>query len=382
MKHVRWYVAGLLCLATIINYVDRQTWSITAPIVSNVIKQAFSQDDVAAVKAQALRDLASAEGYAGKSAAVLRKIVDEEYERQIAMLKTAQVPGDQELARMPKHDRRRCELIKQALDDRVKALIALVMLAFEIGYILGPTPLGWLLDRLGTRRGYPITMALWSAAGIITVLSLQIGNSIHALFPVAVIPVVIGFAFCRFILGVGEAGNWPAAIKSIGEWFPTKERSFAIGIFNSGSSIGAFAAPFIIKAMIDADKNIWQPPYVVAGVIGYLWIVVWLYFYHEPEKHPLLRKEEYAYITSDRLGQDSAEALGTLPWYEGLKYRQVRGVLLSRFCAENVWKFSMYWLPLYLTQARGVKLNDMFMYVALAALSGLNPRGWTEGGGI
>jgi len=369
MKHVRWYIAGLLCLATIINYLDRQTFSITTPIVGNVIKLSLPERDVAAVKAQAEKNLAMAEGYVGQNAADIRALVDAEYRRQLILLRTAKVPGDQELAQMPERERTRYDIVKKALDDRVKALIAIVMIAFEIGYILGPTPLGWLLDRLGTRRGYPITMALWSAAGIITVFALQIGNSIHLLFPVTLIPVVLGFAFCRFILGVGEAGNWPAAIKTIGEWFPTRERSFAVGIFNSGSSAGAFAAPFFIKAMIDADKGTWQPPFIVAGLIGYVWIVAWLYFYHSPEKHPRLQKEEYDYITSDRLADDPAREQARLPWYEGLKYRQVRGVLLSRFCAENLWKFSMYWLPLYLTQARGVKINDMFIFVALAALS-------------
>ena len=369
IRHLRWYIAGLLCLATIINYLDRQTLSITTPIIGNVIKLGLSERDAAAAKAQAQKALARAQGYAGESAADIRAIVDHEYLHQLTLLKTASVPGDQELAQMPERERTRYDIVKKALDDRVKALIAMVMMAFEIGYILGPTPLGLLLDRLGTRRGYPITMAFWSAAGIITVFALQIGGFLGALFHVTVIPVVIGFGFCRFILGVGEAGNWPAAIKTIGEWFPTRERSLAVGIFNSGSSAGAFAAPFFIKAMIDADRRIWQPPYIVAGLIGYLWIVAWLCFYHPPEKHPRLRKEEYDYITSDRPVDDPAREQLRLPWYEGLKYRQVRGVLLSRFCAENLWKFSMYWLPLYLTQARGVKINDMFIFVALAALS-------------
>jgi ACS family hexuronate transporter-like MFS transporter len=370
MKHVRWYIAGLLCLATIINYVDRQTWNVTAPVISNVIKEAFAPRDIAAVKAEARRTLSAAREYRGESKAALAGIVDREYSHQIMLLKTRQVPDESKVAQWPAYDRVRYEAVKKALDDRVKRLISIVMILFEFGYILGPTPLGWLLDRLGTRRGYVITMAVWSAAGIVTVFAWPIGGFIHKLLPMTVIPVVTGFAFCRFLLGVGEAGNWPAAIKTIGEWFPAQERSFAMGIFNSGSSVGAFVAPFVIALLINADKNIWQPPYVVVGLIGYLWIVIWLLLYNSPSKHPRLSKEEYAYIRAGQPVEDAAQAQQKLPWWEGLKYRQVRGVLLSRFCAENLWKFSMYWLPLYLTQARGVKLNTMFfVYVALPALT-------------
>ncbi len=369
MKNFRWYIAGLLCLATIINYVDRQAWSITTPIISNVIKLSFSKSDLDKAKSDAIELIYSSDDFKNLDEAKVKEIVDSEFEKQLNQLKEHKIPKDEDLKKLSAAEKTCYDLVKKAMDGRVKALIMIVMIAFEIGYILGPTPLGWFLDRIGTRKGYPFTMAFWSLAGIITVWALQIGNIIDRFFHLTTIPIIAGFALCRFILGLGESGNWPAAIKTIGEWFPTKERAFAIGIFNSGSSVGAFIAPFVIKALIDADKNIWQPPFIVAGLFGFVWILAWLYLYYAPEKHPKLTKEEYEYIVSDRPKVFPENEMKPLPWYEGLKYRQVRGVLLSRFCAENLWKFSMYWLPLYLTQSRGVDINKMFFFVAAAAIS-------------
>ena len=364
IKHLRWYIAGLLCLATIINYVDRMTWNLTSPIIGNVIVLCFSDKDTAIVKGNAEKALAAV--FTDKAPGQITALVNQEYDRHVQYVRSSTKFNDEQISAMPESERALFGVLKKAMDDRIKALVAIVVIAFEIGYILGPTPLGAMLDRLGTRKGYPLTMAMWSAAGIITIFSVQIGAFIDRFLPMPVIPVVAGFAFCRFILGVGEAGNWPAAIKSIGEWFPARERSFAMGWFNSGSSLGAFLAPIIVGLMVHG--NAWQPPYIVVGLAGYLWIIGWLALYHSPEKHPRITKEEYDYIISDRPVEDPATQ-AKLPFWEGLKYRQVRGVLMSRFCSESVWKFCTYWLPLYFTQERNVKLSSMFIFVALTALS-------------
>ncbi len=354
----------MLCIETIINYVDRMTWNLTSPIIGNVIVLTFTQKDIEIVKQNAKKELMGV--LKDKSPEQISALVDKEFQRQLKYAKEHRKLEDSEIAKMPAQDKHLFSALKKALDDRVKALVAIVIIAFEIGYILGPTPLGTMLDRLGIRKGYPLTMALWSLAGIVTVFSVQIGTFLDKFLPSPILPVVLGFAFCRFILGVGEAGNWPAAIKTIGEWFPAKERSFAMGWFNSGSSLGAFFAPIIVGALVHGNK--WQPPYIVVGLAGYVWILGWLYLYHTPEKHPRLSKDELDYIVTGR-AVENPTAKEKLPFWEGLKYRQIRGVLMSRFCAESVWKFCTYWLPLYFTQARNVKLSNMFIFVALTALS-------------
>lgn len=365
IKHLRWYIVGFICLATVINYVDRMAFNLTTPKISYVIVAAFQDKDAAKVKSSAIEKLTLdkefVKSYKGTSPDEIKARVAKEVDRRISYASK----GTEEKPRDEKKSHSLAELIalsvNSAIEDIVKKMLSVVMMAFQIGYILGPTPLGALLDRLGVRKGYPITMALWSAAGILTVWSVQIGAGIERFLPLGVLPVIAGFGLCRFVLGFGEAGNWPAAIKTIGEWFPTKERSLAMGWFNSGSSMGAFLAPVIVGLLVTGLY--WQPVFIVVGVAGFIWIAGWMAIYHSPEKHPRLSKEEYEYINQDRTAADLETT--KLPWWEGLKYRQVRGVLVSRFFSEMVWWFCQQWLPLYFVSERGVDFKKMAVFMVL-----------------
>ena len=248
-----------------------------------------------------------------------------------------------------------------------KKTMALVFSAFLWAYTLGFGPVGWLMDKLGTRRGYIVSMSVWSAAGVLTAFAVQIGGGIKAILPVAVAPVVLGFLLCRFMLGLGESGNWPVAIKAISEWFPSKERSFAVGFFNSGSSLGAVIAPPLIASFL-LPKYGWQAAFVIVGVVGFLWLGVWWLFFQPPDRHPLLHEKEHAYIKQD----EGATAAGTgeaLRWKDLLRFRQVRGIVITRFFMDPIWWFYTFWLPTYLVEQRGFTLIKMGLYAAIPFLT-------------
>ena len=181
-----------------------------------------------------------------------------------------------------------------------EAQYGLIVTAFQAAYALGLLVFGWFIDRYGTKIGYTVSIIGWSIAAMA-----------HAL---AKTP--FGFGVARAGLGLSESGNFPAAIKAIAEWFPKKERAFAIGIFNSGANVGAMVAPAVVPWLTVTYG--WQAAFIATGAIGFLWIVFWLLIYERPERHKKLAKNELEYILSDPPEPSSEK----VPWLKLFKYRQ------------------------------------------------------------
>lgn len=240
-----------------------------------------------------------------------------------------------------------------------------IVFAFLLAYMIMQTGSGRMMDRLGTRRGFAITIAVWSVAAML-----------HSLAASA-----LAFAACRFLLGLGEAGNWPGGIKAVSEWFPPKERATAVGIFNGGSVIGAlFAPPLVTWIALTFD---WRAAFLLTGLLGFAWLGVWLWFYYPPQLHARLTPKELRYIREG--GQEPATG-SAAPAGEGralLRDRRVWGLVLSRIFADPVWWFYAFWLPEYLKRERGFSLAAIgyvsaipFAAAGAGSLAGGVASGW------
>jgi ACS family hexuronate transporter-like MFS transporter len=253
-------------------------------------------------------------------------------------------------------DRQVLSLLKPSLEDEfgwTNSQYADIASTFQITYAIALLFAGRIVDRLGTKKSYSWAIILWSLGAIVHALSIPIGE---AMLPVvgwigivSVPASVLGFMFSRAILAVGEAGNFPAAIKATAEYFPKKERSFATGIFNSGTNVGAILAPLSVPWM--AKTWGWQAAFIVIGAIGFLWLIFWWMYYDRPEDQKRLTKEEHDYILSDR-EETSTPAADTPPakisWYRLLAYRQTWAFTFGKFMTDGVWWFFLFWLPAYL----------------------------------
>jgi len=264
IRRLRWWIAGLLLAATVINYLDRQTLSVLAPL---------------------LRDL--------------YHMSNTDYSR--------------------------------------------VVFAFMLAYTFMQSGSGRILDWLGTRRGFSLTIAWWSVAAM---LHAAANSALH-------------FGMYRFLLGLGEAGNWPGGVKAVSEWFPARERAFAIGLFNSGSCLGAVVAPPLVSWI--ALTWSWRAAFLLTGALGFLWLVAWLMLYRRPEEHPWITPQELAHIRWDKPPGLSGDKTGVLSycrvrWVELFGYRQAWGLVLARMLADPVWWFYVFWLPEYLRRERDFSL--------------------------
>jgi ACS family hexuronate transporter-like MFS transporter len=208
--------------------------------------------------------------------------------------------------------------------------------AFQAAYAIGLLVAGGLMDRLGTRRGFSIAIVFWSLAAMA-----------HAL---ARGP--LGFGIARFALGLGEAGNFPAAIKTVAEWFPKKERALAVGLLNSGTNAGAIVAPLLVPWIATAYG--WQWAFILTGALGFIWLVFWLASYHAPEDHPRLSRAEFAYIRSD---QD--EPAAKIPWLHLLAYRQTWAFALAKLLTDPIWFFYLFWLPKFFNKTYGLTITGI-----------------------
>jgi ACS family hexuronate transporter-like MFS transporter len=231
-----------------------------------------------------------------------------------------------------------------------------IVMAFQIAYAIGLASTGYFLDRFGTYIGFAVAIAVWSLAG----MGHALANS------------VAGFALARFVLGIGEAANFPACLKTVSEWFPPKERALATGIFNSGSNIGAILAPLTVP-FIAANYG-WQWAFILTGAIGFIWLIFWWQMYAKPELHPTLRRSELLYIQS---GEHVAEK--PIQWKQLLVFRQTWAICLMRFITDPVWWFFLFWVPKFLNtqyglqlQALSVPLIVLFLVADLGSISG----GW------
>jgi len=234
-----------------------------------------------------------------------------------------------------------------------------IVTAFQAAYAIGLISAGAVIDRLGTRIGYALAIAIWSLAAMS-----------HAL-----VGSVIGFAAARFALGLGEAGNFPAALKTVAEWFPRRERAFATGIFNSGSNIGAIAAPLVVP--IVAVTFGWQAAFLITGVLSVTWIIVWLSMYRAPDVHPGVSSQELALIRSD-----PPESTVRVPWARLVRHRQTWAFLIAKFLTDPIWWFFLFWLPKFLNSEYGLSLLSLgapLVAIYIMADIGSIGGGWLAG---
>jgi MFS transporter, ACS family, hexuronate transporter len=291
VRGLRWWIIGLVFLATFINYIDRLTLSVLGPVITE----------------------------------------------QLALSNTA-----------------------------FGGIVAWFLLAYTISQAVS----GKLYDRIGTRLGFMVSVVVWSLAAMA-----------HA-FARGVVPL----SACRFVLGLGEAGNWPGAAKAIAEWFPVRQRAFAMAIFNSGAALGSVAAPPLIVFL--ALTYGWQAAFLVTGALGFVWLALWWLFYRTPDEHPWLTAAEHRLIRDgQKIRNGGGSVRETSPssrvsWRELLRHRPVWGIVCARMLTDPVWWLYLTWLPLYLAQVRGFSLKDIALFAwvpFLAADAGSLLGGWLSG---
>jgi len=264
IKNLRWWIAGLIALATAINYLDRQT----LPVAIGELRKSFSVSD-------------SEHGM----------------------------------------------------------INSLFLFAYGTMYAIG----GRLLDMLGTRIGYAVMIVWWSIA-----------NMLHGF-----VSGVLGLGIVRFLLGLGEGGGFPGSAKAVSEWFPAKERAFAFGIFNTGSSVGAVIAPPLLALIITAFD--WRWAFILTGLLGLIWVIAWLRIYQRPAKSHLITETEKVEIIQ-ALSADAPDNKVDLPWIKLFGYRKVWGLLIVKFLTDAGWFFFIFWLPKYLDDVRGLDINGIGSY--------------------
>lgn len=243
------------------------------------------------------------------------------------------------------------------IDDRTYGNLTF---SFELAYTIGFLIMGKFIDKFGTRLGYAAAIVWWSAAALL-----------HAL---ARTPV--SFGIYRALLGVGEAGNFPAAIKGVAEWFPKKDRAFATGVFNAGANVGSMVGPWLFTAMVGTYG--WRGCFLITGSMGFVWLIAWLVLYRTPGEHPSANDEERAYITSDLPAAEEP----SIGWLEALRYRETWGYALGKFLSDPLWRFYSYWLPVYLYDARGFDMKAAawaLPFIYLMADFGSVAGGWLSG---
>jgi len=261
---LRWWIGGLLFASTVINYIDRQTLSVLAPILK--AEYLWSNTD-----------------------------------------------------------------------------FATILIAFRIAYTFMQGGGGWLIDRLGARRGLSLTVAFYSCVASLTAMAQGLAS----------------FRIFRFLLGAGEGPNWPGATKVAAEWFPDKERAWAVALFDSGSSIGGAIAPFLA---LYAYKTIgsWRPVFLVTGSLGFLWILAWRRLYRPPDRHPRLAPKELEYIRQGRAPEVQVSPREGISWHKLLPYRQTWGIICGRFLLDPYWFLIADWFALYL-RSKGFRLEQSIL---------------------
>jgi ACS family hexuronate transporter-like MFS transporter len=222
--------------------------------------------------------------------------------------------------------------------------LAKILGAFQLSYAITGLLGGIFLDTVGTRLGLALAVTFWSLVNILTIFASS----------------VFGFASFRFLLGIGEGFNWPGASKTVAEWFPSQERSLAVAIFDSGSSVGGAVAALVIPLIAVAFG--WRSAFVFSGVIGFVWLLVWLRVYHPLDQHPRVTPDEVSLI---RAGQDvpaTSPQRGVQRWFRLARNRNVWGIVLGRALTDPIWWFYIFWLPQYLSDARGFSLQRIALF--------------------
>ena len=215
----------------------------------------------------------------------------------------------------------------------------LINSAFMVAYAICFLLMGRLIDRIGTKRGYLISVIIWSIAAV--------GHSFARSW--------IGFAFARFTLAIGQSGNFPSAIKVVAEWFPKKERALAIGIFNGGSNMGTILSPLIIPVLVLSFDS-WKAGFLWTLPLSMIWIVLWLKYFRQPADHPKVSASELEFIESDTENKKGTEKV---KWSDILIHRGAWAIAVGKFMADPIWWFYLFWGAKFLNEKYGVNLKDI-----------------------
>jgi len=234
-----------------------------------------------------------------------------------------------------------------------------IIAAFQLAYASGTLLMGYFIDKVGTRVGLGIAVTLWSIASMLHAAARS----------------WVGFALARIGLGISEAGNFPAAIKTVAEWFPKKERAFATGLFNGGSNVGAILAPITIPLIIGALGS-WRWVFILSGFLGFFWLIFWLIFYKKPRESRFTNQAEIDYIED---GEPENEQ-GKISWFNLLKYRQTWAVALGKLLADPAWYFYLFWGAKFLNTKFGIDLKEMAL--PLVSIYVIADLGGISGGAI
>jgi MFS transporter, ACS family, hexuronate transporter len=237
-------------------------------------------------------------------------------------------------------DRQVIAILKPTLEHSIgmtEISYGYIVYAFQIAYAIGLLAAGRLIDKIGTRIGYMLVMAVWSASAM--------GHALAS--------TVLEFGFARFFLGIGESGNFPAAIKTVAEWFPKSERSLATGIFNSGANVGAILAPAVVPWV--TLRWGWHAAFLTTGAFSILWILWWLRYYRAPSDHSTLTSSELKHIY-----QEAADEMGpSMPWSRLLRCRQTWAFSIAKFLTDPIWYFYLFWLPSYFSSKFNLNLSHL-----------------------
>ena len=261
-----------------------------------------------------------------------------------------------------------------------------IIFAFQLAYAAGFLVAGRMMDRLGARLGFTIAIVIWSLAAIAHAEATVFGPVAAAALSMVGLSYtasVAGFMVARFALGIGEAGNFPAAIKVTAEWFPKRERALATGIFNSGTNVGAIATPLVVPWITLTWGWYWA--FIVTGLLGFVWLAFWLPLYHRPEEHPKLGAAELAHIRSD-----PADVAVAIKWRRLLPHRQTWAFMIGKFMTDPIWWLYLFWIPDFFNRNHGIDLKTIgpplvaiYLVADVGSIGGgwlssmLIKRGWT-----
>ena len=255
---------------------------------------------------------------------------------------------------------------------------AAIVFTFQAAYAIGLLLSGRIMDRIGVRRGFALAVVVWSIGAVMHGAAdwlpwLRIPTL--SIDPPAVVflgGATAGLALSRLVLGLGEAGNFPASIKAVAEWFPKKERALATGIFNSGTNIGALVTPLVVPWITLAYG--WQWAFVITGVLGFGWVIWWFVSYRDPDTHPGVNAAELAIIQSDPVEKTAA-----IPWSRLLPHRQTWAFAAGKFLTDPIWWLYLFWVPDFLGRNHGLDLKTMglpLVVIYLVADVGSIGGGW------
>jgi MFS transporter, ACS family, hexuronate transporter len=230
-----------------------------------------------------------------------------------------------------------------------------IVLAFQLAYAIGFIVSGRLVDRLGTKKGFTLALGIWSIAALAHAETARYGaaaSSLLALIGLKYSASVAGFIVARFALGLGESGNFPAALKAVAEWFPRRERALATGIFNAGTNVGALVTPIAVPWI--TIRYGWYWAFIATGALGFLWLLAWWSMYDSPGRHASVSPAEFAHITSDPV-----ESVAAVPWSSVLGQRQTWAFAIGKFMTDPVWWLYLFWIPDFFSRTHGLSLSEL-----------------------